>query len=79
MERPVRRRNDRKGHYITMRCALEKKESPAVDEAYQRIAALKQRPVSIPKTAMLFHYDPNEPLHLPEKPAAKKTGEQSRI
>jgi len=43
------------------------KEDFAADEVYNRIAALKQRPVSAPKTTKVFQYDPNEPLHLHEK------------
>ena len=50
------------------------KEMPAVDEVYQRIAALKQRPSSTQSNTKLFHYDPDEPLHLPGKAEQKKTG-----
>jgi hypothetical protein len=48
---------------------------PAIDEVYRRIAILKQRPASVAKTAELFHYDPNEPLHLPKKAEPKEPGE----
>jgi len=37
------------------------------DEVYQRIAALKQRPPLSENSSKLFHYDPDEPLHLPQK------------
>ena len=49
--------------------------SPAVDEVYRRIAILKKRAASVAKTAELFHYDPNEPLHLPKKAEPKEPGE----
>lgn len=51
------------------------KETPAVDVVYQRIASIKQRPASIPTTAKRFHYDPNEPLRLPQGIGPKKTDE----
>ena len=44
-----------------------KKELQEIDDTYRRIAALKQIKPSAAKTADLFHYDPNEPLHLPKK------------
>ncbi len=39
----------------------------AVDNVYQRIAVLKQPPASVAKNTEVFHYDPNEPLHLPHE------------
>ena len=45
-----------------------------VDDAYERIAALKKRPAPIAKTSEVFHYDPNEPLHLPAKVEPKDAG-----
>jgi hypothetical protein len=44
-----------------------KKELPEINDTYRRIEALKQSKPSAAKTADLFHYDPNEPLHLPKK------------
>lgn len=57
----------------------EEKEVPAADmipveDVYQRIAALKLRPASPPETARVFHYDPDEPLHLHEKIKPMKSG-----
>jgi hypothetical protein len=43
-------------------------DTSAADDVYQRIAALKQRPVSSPETAKVFHYDPDESLRLHGKP-----------
>jgi hypothetical protein len=43
------------------------KEIPVNNEAYQRIAALKQRPALPKESSKPFHYDPDEPLHLPQK------------
>jgi hypothetical protein len=38
------------------------------NEVYRRIAELKQRPVATQTIPKVFHYDPDEPLHLiPEK------------
>jgi hypothetical protein len=49
-------------------------QCPSDDDVRQRIAALKARPAQ-PKThADVFHYDPDEPLHLPQKPTTKGTG-----
>ena len=36
-------------------------------EEVQRIAALKIRPAEAPAQSQQFHYDPSEPLHLPQK------------
>jgi hypothetical protein len=44
------------------------KQMPEIDDIYRRIAAVKQSKPSAAKTADLFHYDPNEPLHLPKRP-----------
>jgi hypothetical protein len=57
----------------------EEKEGPAAemipsDDVYQRIAALKKQPASPPETAKVFHYDPDEPLHLHEKIKPMKSG-----
>ncbi len=43
------------------------KEIPVNDEVYQHIAALKQRPALSEQSSDLFHYDPDEPLHLSPK------------
>jgi hypothetical protein len=43
-----------------------KKELPEIDDTYRRIEALKQSKPSPAKNTDLFHYDPNEPLHLPK-------------
>jgi hypothetical protein len=50
-------------------------ETKTVDGSiYQRIAALKQqRPAPIQNTDKLFHYDPDKPLRLPQKPEPPKT------
>jgi IS30 family transposase len=50
-------------------------ETKTVDDSiYQRIAALKQqRPAPIQNTDKLFHYDPDKPLRLPQKPEPPKT------
>ncbi len=50
-------------------------KSSAADDVYQRIAALKQRPAPIGKSTDLFHYDPNEPLHLPDNSELKRPRE----
>jgi hypothetical protein len=39
-------------------------EDVTSDEVYRRIAELKQRPVATQTIPKLFHYDPDEPLHL---------------
>ena len=44
------------------------------DDVYQRIAALKKQPALPPETAKIFHYDPDEPLHLHEKIKPMKSG-----
>ncbi len=44
-----------------------KKELQEIDDTYRRIAALKQSKPSTSKSTDLFHYDPNEPLHLPKR------------
>ena len=56
------------------RCEVrtEETEGPAAevipsDDVYHRIAALKRRPASPSEPAKVFHYDPDEPLHLHEK------------
>jgi IS30 family transposase len=51
------------------------REPTLADDLHQRIAALKQRPASIQGTAKQFHYDPDEPLHLPQKTVPKSHGE----
>jgi hypothetical protein len=51
------------------------KEPTMADDVHQRIAALKQRPASIQGTPKLFHYDPDEPLHLQQKTVPKSHGE----
>ncbi len=43
------------------------------DEARQRIAALKSRPLPAAKTK-IFHYDPGQPLHISSPPPEKKAG-----
>jgi hypothetical protein len=58
----------------------EKKISSAesgtsVDEAYRRIAALKQRQPSVEKTAEVFRYNPDEPLQLPTTTKTKEPGQ----
>lgn len=68
------------GGLSATKCAENKQPSDAVlklpvDDVYQRIAALKHRRPTLAKTAELFHYDPNEPLHLPNKVDPKEPGE----
>lgn len=53
---------------------LPTSDMSAADDVYQRIAAFKQRPASPPETIKVFHYDPDEPLHLHEKIEPKKSG-----
>jgi hypothetical protein len=50
-------------------------DQPTPDVVYQRIEDFKRRPAQIQQTPELFHYDPNEPLHIPEKRLRKKPGE----
>ncbi len=50
-------------------------EPSAVDDVYQRIAALKQRRAPVAKHTEVFHYDPNEPLHLSRRSEPQKVGE----
>ncbi len=45
--------------------------NPSDDEVRQRIASLKARPPQSPKHEDVFQYDPDEPLHLPQKPVTK--------
>jgi IS30 family transposase len=54
--------------------APAEKEIFAVDEVHQRIAALKQRTEPRQTSSKQFHYDPSEPLHLPQTSVPKKTG-----
>ena len=49
------------------------REKTEIDEVYQRIAALKQRPASSENSPKLFHYDPDQPLHLPSKTGRNKS------
>ena len=44
------------------------------DSVYQRIAALKQRPAPVQNAINLFHFDPDKPLQLPQKPEFHKAG-----
>jgi IS30 family transposase len=44
-----------------------------MDSAYQKIAALKQRPASAPNASNPFQYDPEEPLQLIPRPEPPKT------
>ena len=48
---------------------------PTADEVQERIAALKLRPAPAQTKSQLFHYDPNEPLHLPQGTGKNKAGE----
>ena len=49
-------------------------ESPMMeDEASQRIAALKSRPLPAARTK-IFHYDPEQPLQISLPPPEKKAG-----
>ena len=42
-------------------------EDQPMDDIVQRIAELKKRPAQVEPNPKQFHYDPNEPLHLPMK------------
>jgi len=46
--------------------ALNRKDRP-MDDILHRIAELKKRPAQVETNPKQFHYDPNEPLHLPLK------------
>jgi hypothetical protein len=50
-----------------------KESSMMEDEARQRIAALKSRPLPVAKRN-IFHYDPEQPLQIPSLPPEKKAG-----
>ena len=39
---------------------------PTSDEVHERILALKHRSLTVQPVQKLFHYDPDEPLHLPD-------------
>ena len=44
---------------------MPKRETPATDEEIRRrMEELKRRSVAVETTPKLFHYDPDEPLHL---------------
>jgi hypothetical protein len=45
---------------------LNRKDRP-MDDILHRIAELKKRPAQVEMNPKQFHYDPNEPLHLPIK------------
>jgi hypothetical protein len=45
---------------------------PSDDEVQRRIAALKALPPEPAKNEDVFQYDPDEPLHLPQKPVTKR-------
>jgi hypothetical protein len=45
------------------------------DDVLQRIAALKMRPKTAPKSSKLFQYDPNEPLRIEGKAEKENPGE----
>jgi IS30 family transposase len=47
----------------------------ASDEIQKRIAALKIRPELAKTASQLFQYDPDEPLHLPQKTRENKSDE----
>jgi hypothetical protein len=49
--------------------------SQAMDEVFQRIAALKKRPTTASSSSMLFQYDPNEPLRIERNPGKENPGE----
>lgn len=50
-------------------------KTPTCNEVQQRIAALKRKSAPSPPPPDVFHYDPNEPLHLPTKSDKSRTGE----
>ena len=50
------------------------KETLVNDEVYRRIAALKQRPALPENSSKLFHYDPDEPLHLLQRTERNRSG-----
>ena len=51
----------------TTRANTANQGRPPVDEVQQRIAALKLRPAPEQTSPKQFHYDPSEPLRLPQK------------
>jgi hypothetical protein len=75
---PPQRRNDR-DHCHTVSTAENKtpnaESQAAVEEAYRRIAALKQRQPSVEKTAEVFRYNPDEPLQLPTTTRTREPGQ----
>jgi IS30 family transposase len=57
---------------VKLTAAAAERVAPAFDEIQQRIAALKHRPTPTIATPKLFSYDPDEPLHIPQKTQAAK-------
>jgi hypothetical protein len=55
--------------------AILRKEIPMNEKVYQRIAELKQRPGLSKDSSKLFHYDPDEPLHIIPKDGNERPGE----
>jgi hypothetical protein len=55
--------------------AILRKEIPTNEKVFQRIAELKQRTVLSQNSSKLFHYDPDEPLHIIPKAGNKRSGE----
>jgi hypothetical protein len=55
--------------------AIPRREIPVNEEVYQRIAELKQRPALSNRSSKLFHYDPDQPLHIIPKARNKGSGE----
>jgi hypothetical protein len=55
--------------------AVLRKEIRTDEKIYQRIAKLKNRPALSDATSKLFHYDPDEPLHIIPKAGNKRSGE----
>jgi hypothetical protein len=47
------------------------KTTSDVEDIYRRIAVFKQQPIETQSTPELFHYDPDEPLHILPKPEKK--------
>ena len=43
------------------------------DEIQKKISALKLQPATDRTESQIFHYNPNEPLHLPKKPGRNKS------
>jgi hypothetical protein len=60
---------------LNSRTDAANQNSQAMDEVFQRIAALKKRPTTTSSSSKLFQYDPNEPLRIESYPGKENPGE----